>query len=139
MFEVITETVGDEKLRRVYGTQDRYREEHRYFGVQDKFGRAVGAFAWHLVRTAKVEATAPFAQHSWDDGEARYNGEDPSEPEKLYGFRPSSSRNGDYYGASQSERWFADSSERSDAIEAYYKAAEKRATRAAAKAKGGAA
>lgn len=92
--------------------------EHVAFEIADKRGRQIGA------RIETFEAT--FTEIT-DEGFSYYT----QAPGHYFGFRPRATRNGEWFGASQRQRYFKTQQERAEAIAKYLADAKKRAAKAA--------
>lgn len=99
---------------------DRDEAEHFGFGINDKYGRPIGAYIYRW--TIKF-TPAPEGATYWTNVEALG---------MKYAFSPQATRNGKNYGALQADRYFETKAERDAAIARYLKNARQRAGKLAA-------
>ncbi len=98
--------------------------DHRAFKVFDSKGREVGARV-SFYNVTVTELTGNPASY--------YTVDSAAELGEFFAFCPQATRNGEGFGACQSFRHFRTVAERDAAVAKYFKDAEKRATKAAAR------
>lgn len=103
------------------------------FGVTDKKGRALGAsvalFECDYVQVAVKLEQSYSGPYVVDADPSEHYCPLQVEPGHVWGFIPCSTRDGDGFGACQSERYFRSQEERDAAVEKYFKSARNRAVR----------
>lgn len=94
--------------------------ESRSFCHTDRFGRVIGglAYTWEADFVPQTEGAFGYVS---------------IEPGHYFVFAPTATRDGRRYGASQRDQRYTTREERDAAVEAYFKAAERRAAKRAGK------